>query len=46
MVGGLTMADFSELDAALAERKQQHLYRQRRELGSAQGASVLVDGEQ
>ena len=33
------------LSPALAERKQQHLYRQRRELQSAQGATVQVDGQ-
>lgn len=32
------------LAPALAERRQQHLYRQRRTLGSAQGAQVIVDG--
>lgn len=32
------------LAPALAERRQQHLYRQRRTLQSAQGAQVVVDG--
>lgn len=34
-----------ELSPALKQRKLDHLYRQRRTLGSAQGAEVLVDGE-
>lgn len=33
-----------ELSPALELRRQDHLYRQRRTLGSAQGADVLVDG--
>lgn len=39
------MADFNGLQTALSERKQQHLYRQRRTLQSAQGAAVQVDGK-
>jgi 8-amino-7-oxononanoate synthase len=35
----------TELQSALAERKNQHLYRQRRVLQSAQGAEVIVDGK-
>ncbi|MGK0441791.1 MAG: 8-amino-7-oxononanoate synthase [Pseudohongiellaceae bacterium] len=39
--------DISQLlSPALAQRKQQHLFRNRRELQSAQGASVCVDGRQ
>lgn len=38
------MSDWSSLDATLAERKQQHLYRQRRVIESAQGAEVYIDG--
>lgn len=38
------MADIKGLATALNERKQQHLYRQRRVLESAQGAEVVVDG--
>ena len=33
------------LSPALTERKRQHLYRNRRELQSAQGAEVTVDGQ-
>ena len=40
------MADFSGLKDALTARKQQHLYRQRRLLESAQGVEVRVDGKQ
>ncbi len=39
------MADFSGLKDALTARKQQHLYRQRRLLESAQGVEVQVDGK-
>lgn len=35
----------SELAQQLAEREQQHLYRRRKTLDSAQGAEVLVDGK-
>ncbi len=38
------MADLSELEAALDQRRQQHLYRQRKVLESAQAAEVVVDG--
>lgn len=34
----------SQLQTVLDERRQQHLYRQRRTLDSAQGVEVLVDG--
>ena len=39
------MADFESLAAALSERHDQHLYRSRRVLQSAQGAEVVVDGQ-
>ncbi|WP_101758318.1 8-amino-7-oxononanoate synthase [Oceanicoccus sp. KOV_DT_Chl] len=39
------MADFSDLSSALSERKANHLYRQRRELATAQGATVVVEGK-
>jgi 8-amino-7-oxononanoate synthase len=39
------MADDYGLQAALTTRQQQHLYRQRRNLQSAQGAEVQVDGK-
>lgn len=39
------MADLHGLQAALSERKDQHLYRQRRTLDSAQGANVIVDNK-
>lgn len=39
------MKDWSSLGATLNERKQRHLYRQRRVLDSPQGASVTVDGQ-
>jgi 8-amino-7-oxononanoate synthase len=39
------MADDYGLQAALTERRQHHLYRQRRNLQSAQGAEVQVDGK-
>jgi 8-amino-7-oxononanoate synthase len=39
------MSDFTSLQATLAERKANHLYRHRRVLGSAQGAQVIVDGK-
>lgn len=39
------MADLHALTAALSDRKDQHLYRQRRVLESAQGAEVVVDGK-
>lgn len=39
------MADFDGLQTALSERQQQHLYRQRRTLQSAQGAEVRVEGK-
>lgn len=35
---------FAQLDAALAERRDAHLYRRRRLLESAQGPEVIVDG--
>lgn len=38
------MSDWSSLEATLAERRDNHLYRQRRVLGSAQGPELLVDG--
>lgn len=39
------MSDLTSLQAALAERRDNHLYRQRRVLGSAQGAEVVVEGK-
>ncbi len=39
------MSGLPELKAALAERKNNHLHRQRRVLESAQGAEVIVDGK-
>ena len=39
------MADLSELNGALDQRRQQHGYRQRKTLDSAQGVEVLVDGQ-
>lgn len=39
------MADLSELNAALDQRRQQHGYRQRKTLDSAQGVDVIVDGK-
>jgi 8-amino-7-oxononanoate synthase len=39
------MADLYGLKAALTERQQQHLYRRRRTLQSAQDAEVKVDGQ-
>ena len=39
------MADFKDLGSALSERKANHLYRKRRELETAQGAAVVVDGK-
>lgn len=39
------MADFESLAAALSDRHDQHLYRSRRVLQSAQGAEVVVDGK-
>ena len=39
------MADFESLAAALSDRQDQHLYRSRRVLESAQGAEVVVDGQ-
>ena len=39
------MAGFNELAQTLAERQQQHLYRHRRVLESAQGPEVQVDGK-
>ncbi len=40
------MSGFDALEAALAERRAQHLYRQRRVLESAQGPVVHVDGRE
>ncbi len=40
------MADLSSLQIALKEREQQSLYRQRQIVASAQGAEIVVDGEQ
>lgn len=39
------MADFSDLRSVLSERKTNHLYRQRRELETAQGVMVRVNGK-
>lgn len=39
------MSDWSSLGAVLAAREEQHLYRHRRTLESAQDARVVVDGE-
>jgi 8-amino-7-oxononanoate synthase len=39
------MADLKALQPALDERRANHLYRQRRNLESAQGAEVRVDGK-
>ena len=39
------MADFESLTAALSDRHDQHLYRSRRVLQSAQGAEVVVDSQ-
>lgn len=39
------MADLSELNAALDQRRQQHGYRHRKTLESAQGVDVIVDGK-
>ena len=39
------MADLESLAAALSDRHDQHLYRSRRVLQSAQGAEVVVDGQ-
>ena len=39
------MADLYGLQSALQERKNQHLYRQRSTLDSAQGANVIVDNK-
>ena len=39
------MKDWSSLGSSLSERKQQHLYRQRRVLECPQGAVVTVDGQ-
>ncbi len=38
------MSGFDQLAAALQQRQQQHLYRRRRLLESAQGPEVVVDG--
>lgn len=40
------MADFDGLSAVLSDRKKNHLYRQRCELQSAQGAVVQVDNQE
>ena len=39
------MTDLDSLKAALQQRRDNHLYRQRKVLGSAQGAQVIVDGK-
>ena len=39
------MSDLDSLKAALQQRRDNHLYRQRKVLGSAQGAQVIVDGK-